>query len=66
MGAAKVLEHVLSGSSDATIRFQELCSLLESLGFEKRIRAAITSSAEKEWKKRSTCSAKETKRSPTR
>jgi predicted RNA binding protein YcfA (HicA-like mRNA interferase family) len=40
MSAAKVLQRVLSGTSDASIRFQELCSLLEALGFDKRIRGS--------------------------
>jgi hypothetical protein len=35
---AKVLRRVLSGTADAAIRFDDLCHLLESLGFEKRIR----------------------------
>ena len=34
-----MLRRVPSGTSDAAIRFQELCSLLEKLGFEKRIRS---------------------------
>jgi hypothetical protein len=38
MSAAKVLERVLSGETDASIRFGDLCSLLDSLGFERRIR----------------------------
>lgn len=38
MGARQTLKRVLSGSSDAAIRFDELCGLLESLGFDKRIR----------------------------
>ena len=37
MGANKTLQRVLSGTADAAIRFDELCSLLESLGFEKRV-----------------------------
>lgn len=36
MGTKKTLRHVLSGTSDASIRFDDLCSLLESLGFAKR------------------------------
>ena len=36
MSAAKTLRRVLSGTSDAAIRFDDLCSLLETLGFEKR------------------------------
>jgi hypothetical protein len=36
MGTPKTLRRVLSGTADAGIRFDDLCSLLESLGFEKR------------------------------
>lgn len=38
MATTKTLRRVLSGSADAAIRFDDLCSLLESLGFEKRIK----------------------------
>jgi hypothetical protein len=38
VGVAKTLRRVLGGTSDAAIRFEELCTLLESLGFEKRVR----------------------------
>jgi hypothetical protein len=37
MGHSKTSRRILSGSSDATIRFDELCALLESLHFEKRV-----------------------------
>jgi hypothetical protein len=37
VSAAKTLERLLSGKSDASIRFNDLCALLESLGFEKRV-----------------------------
>jgi predicted RNA binding protein YcfA (HicA-like mRNA interferase family) len=40
VGADKTLRRLLSGTSDAAIRFDELCSLLESLGFEKRVRGS--------------------------
>lgn len=40
MSATKVLHRLLSGTADASIRFRELCSLLEGLGFEKRIRGS--------------------------
>jgi predicted RNA binding protein YcfA (HicA-like mRNA interferase family) len=40
MGAAKTLQRVLSGTADAAVRFDDLCQLLESLGFEKRVRAS--------------------------
>ena len=36
MSVAKTLRRVLSGTSDAAIRFDDLYSLLEDLGFEKR------------------------------
>ncbi|MCZ7645774.1 MAG: type II toxin-antitoxin system HicA family toxin [Planctomycetota bacterium] len=35
---AKVLEQILRGVSDASIRFDDLCRLLKQLGFEVRIR----------------------------
>lgn len=38
MGTAKTLRRLLSGTSDAAIRLDDLCSLLDSLGFEKRVR----------------------------
>jgi len=31
---------VLSGTADAAVRFDDLCHLLESLGFEKRVRGS--------------------------
>ena len=34
----KLLERVLSRTSDANIRFDDLCHLLSSLGFEMRVR----------------------------
>ncbi len=37
MGAEKTLERLLSGTADAGIRFDDLCQLLESLGFERRV-----------------------------
>jgi predicted RNA binding protein YcfA (HicA-like mRNA interferase family) len=30
----------LSGTADAAIRFEDLCRLLETLGFEKRVRGS--------------------------
>jgi predicted RNA binding protein YcfA (HicA-like mRNA interferase family) len=36
VSTGKTLRRVLGGTSDAGIRFDDLCSLLESLGFEKR------------------------------
>ena len=40
MGAEKTLQRLLSGTADAAIRFDELFHLLESLGFEKRVRGS--------------------------
>ena len=40
MGADKIFRRVLSGTADAGIRFDDLCHLLESLGFEKRVRGS--------------------------
>lgn len=36
----KLLLKILSGTSDSNIRFEDLCSLLLSLGFEVRIRGS--------------------------
>lgn len=38
MGWSKTLERLLRGTSDASIRFDELCGLLKRLGFEERVR----------------------------
>ena len=40
MGAEKTLQRLLSATADAAIRFDDLCRLLESLGFEKRVRGS--------------------------
>jgi len=40
VGGVKMLRRLLSGTSDAAIRFDDLCSLLESLGFEKRVKGS--------------------------
>ena len=40
MGAEKTLRRLLSGTADAAIRFDDLCQLLESLGFEKRVKGS--------------------------
>ena len=40
MGAAKTLSRLLTGTADAAIRFDDLCQLLERLGFEKRVRGS--------------------------
>jgi predicted RNA binding protein YcfA (HicA-like mRNA interferase family) len=36
----KVLEAILYGRSDANIDFSDVCKLLESLGFEERIKGS--------------------------
>jgi predicted RNA binding protein YcfA (HicA-like mRNA interferase family) len=36
----KTRRRVLSGTSDAAIRFDDLCSLLEDLGFDKRVKGS--------------------------
>ncbi len=36
----KLVERVLRGTSDASIPFDDLCGLLERLGFEKRTRGS--------------------------
>jgi len=38
MARDKVLERILRGTSDANIRFEELRSVLQGLGFQERIR----------------------------
>ncbi|MCZ7626090.1 MAG: toxin HicA [Candidatus Methylomirabilota bacterium] len=38
MSMDRVLGRVLSGVSDANIRFDDLCRLLRSLGFDMRVR----------------------------
>jgi hypothetical protein len=40
VGAAKTFRQLLGGTSDAGIHFNDLCHLLESMGFEKRIRGS--------------------------
>lgn len=36
----KLVRKVLSGSSDRNINFNDLCNLLESLGFDNRIKGS--------------------------
>ena len=36
----KVVQKVLSGSSDRNINFNDLCNLLESMGFDNRIKGS--------------------------
>ncbi|MBI3683046.1 MAG: type II toxin-antitoxin system HicA family toxin [Acidobacteria bacterium] len=40
MSVAKTLRRLLSGTSDAAIRFDDLCFLLESLGFDRRVKGS--------------------------
>jgi len=37
---SRLLEQILTGASDANIRFSDLCALLEELGFERRTRGS--------------------------
>jgi predicted RNA binding protein YcfA (HicA-like mRNA interferase family) len=37
MSAEKTLDKILRGDSDANIRFEELCHLLQSKGFRMRV-----------------------------
>jgi predicted RNA binding protein YcfA (HicA-like mRNA interferase family) len=36
----KLLSRILKGASDASIRFDDLCNLLQHLGFEKRVQGS--------------------------
>ncbi len=36
----KILFKILSGSSDSNVTFTELCSLLEQVGFNKRVKGS--------------------------
>jgi hypothetical protein len=40
VGKDKVLDRVLNGASDANIRFEDLCRILDSLGFQMRVRGS--------------------------
>lgn len=40
MGSGKALRRVLSGASDASLGFDDLCHLLTSLGFDMRVRGS--------------------------
>jgi predicted RNA binding protein YcfA (HicA-like mRNA interferase family) len=40
VSTAKALRQILSGTADASIRFGDLCSTLESLGFEKLVKGS--------------------------
>jgi predicted RNA binding protein YcfA (HicA-like mRNA interferase family) len=37
MSAEKTLEKILRGSSDANLRFEEICHLLQAKGFRMRV-----------------------------
>ena len=37
---SKVLDQILRGNSDANIDFNDLCSLLDALGFRERVRGS--------------------------
>ena len=39
-GRVRLLTRILSGTADRNIRFTELCSLLQRLGFRERIRGS--------------------------
>jgi len=40
LSTTKTLRRVLGGTADAAIRFDDLCAVLEMLGFEKRVRGS--------------------------
>jgi predicted RNA binding protein YcfA (HicA-like mRNA interferase family) len=40
VGAERTLERLLSRAADASIRFDELCAVLATLGFEVRVRGS--------------------------
>jgi predicted RNA binding protein YcfA (HicA-like mRNA interferase family) len=40
VGKDKTLDRVLGGTADANVRFEDLCRLLEALGFEVRVRGS--------------------------
>jgi hypothetical protein len=40
MRPEKTLQRLLSGTADANIRFDDLCRLLEHLGFDRRVRGS--------------------------
>jgi hypothetical protein len=40
MRPEKTLQRLLSGTADANIRFDDLCALLEHLGFDSRVRGS--------------------------
>jgi len=40
VATGKTLRRLLNGTADAAIRFDDLCQLLESLGFDERVRGS--------------------------
>lgn len=36
----KILQEIMNGKADANIRFDDLCGLLQHLGFEERVRGS--------------------------
>lgn len=58
MSKGKTLQRVLGGTSDASIRLDDLCQLLMGLGFEMRVRGGTISFASQESRKRSICNAR--------
>jgi predicted RNA binding protein YcfA (HicA-like mRNA interferase family) len=40
VSAEKTVRRVFNGTSDAAVQFDDLCSLLESLQFEKRVKGS--------------------------
>lgn len=40
MKPSKVLLQILTGRADSSIRFEDLCGLLDHLGFERRVRGS--------------------------
>ena len=40
VSVAKIVRRILSGTSDASIRFDDLCGLLENLGFDRRVKGS--------------------------
>ncbi len=40
MSRDKILDRILRGTSDANVRFDDVCSMLRRLGFDERIRGS--------------------------
>jgi hypothetical protein len=68
VSVAKALGRLVSGTSEAAIRFDDLCSLRESLGFEKRVKGSypLFRKTGVEERINLTCSGKATTRSRTK